>query len=89
MCVCILVFFLVFLVVVVFIHLNLNKLLAPGSARIMRDVLGGGEWLLEDVWLIVSIYKAFSNLINSAIPSYISLTASNSVNPMRRLLEMS
>jgi len=35
------------------------------------------------------IYKLFSILMSSVMPSYISLTAWNSVKPMRRLLEMS
>uniref|UniRef100_A0A1A9ZF24 Uncharacterized protein n=1 Tax=Glossina pallidipes TaxID=7398 RepID=A0A1A9ZF24_GLOPL len=38
---------------------------------------------------MMTAYIPFSNLISSAIPSFISLTASNSVRPMRRLLEIS
>jgi hypothetical protein len=38
-------------------------------------------------WLV--IYKVFSILMSSVIPSYISLTAWYSVKPMRRLFEIS
>lgn len=52
-----------------------------------KKITGCTRWLV--LALARTTYAAFSALMISAMPSYISLTAWNSVKPMRRLLEMS